>query len=236
MRTAQAAAILLSVGAVMIGSPFKMDIDRQKADVIPPRDKRANAQKVHVIACGAIAREILALTRINHLDHIDLHCLPAIYHSYPQKIAPGIEAAIADARARGFEKIFVGYADCGTGGEIDKICAREGIERLSGPHCYSFFTGNDAFAARDDDVTSFFLTDFLARQFESFVIVPLGLDRHPELKEMYFGNYRKVVYLSQEEDPDLQEKAKAAAVYLDLEYEYRFTGYGDLAKELLAVR
>lgn len=209
-----------------------MDIDRQKPEATPPRGKRTTEKKVHVIACGAIAREILALTRINRLDHIDLHCLPAIYHSYPQKIAPALEQAIADARTRGFEKIFIGYADCGTGGDIDRICEREKIERLSGPHCYSFFTGNEAFAARDDDITSFFLTDFLARQFEAFVIVPLGLDRHPELRDMYFGNYRKVVYLSQEEDPVLQAKAKEAATYLGLDYEYRYTGYGDLAREL----
>ncbi|MFT4180561.1 MAG: DUF1638 domain-containing protein [Rhizobium sp.] len=212
-----------------------MNGDRQKAETNSARDKRITTRKVHVIACGAIAREILAITRINSLDHIDLHCLPAIYHSYPQKIAPALREAIADARSRGFETIFIGYADCGTGGEIDRICESEGIGRLSGPHCYSFFSGNEAFAARDDDITSFFLTDFLARQFEAFVIVPLGLDRHPELKEMYFGNYRKVVYLSQEEDPALQEKAKAAADYLGLDYEYRHTGYGDLARELLAV-
>jgi len=212
-----------------------MDVDRQNSEKNPPPNKRTATQKVHVIACGAIAREILAIVRINGLDHIDLHCLPAIYHSYPQKIAPALEQAIADARSRGFDKIFVGYADCGTGGDIDRICEREGIDRLSGPHCYSFFTGNEAFAARDDDITSFFLTDFLARQFEAFVIVPLGLDRHPELRDMYFGNYRKVVYLSQEEDPMLQAKAKEAAAYLGLDYEYRFTGYGDLARELSVV-
>ncbi len=212
-----------------------MDVDRQNSEKNPPPNKRTATQKVHVIACGAIAREILAIVRINGLDHIDLHCLPAIYHSYPQKIAPALEQAIADARSRGFDKIFVGYADCGTGGDIDRICEREGIDRLSGPHCYSFFTGNEAFAARDDDITSFFLTDFLTRQFEAFVIVPLGLDRHPELRDMYFGNYRKVVYLSQEEDPMLQAKAKEAAAYLGLDYEYRFTGYGDLARELSVV-
>ncbi|WP_077468877.1 DUF1638 domain-containing protein [Rhizobium sp. P44RR-XXIV] len=212
-----------------------MDIDQKQAETNSPQNERLNTQKVHVIACGAIAREILAVTRINGLDHIDLHCLPAIYHSYPQKIAPALEEAIVDARSRGFEKIFIGYADCGTGGLIDRICEREGIERLSGPHCYSFFTGNEAFAAGDDDITSFFLTDFLARQFEAFVIVPLGLDRHPQLRDMYFGNYRKVVYLSQEEDPVLQAKAREAATYLGLDYEYRFTGYGDLGRELLAV-
>jgi hypothetical protein len=207
-----------------------------KAEVNLPTHKRVRLQKVHVIACGAIAREVLAISRINGLDHIDLHCLPAIYHSYPQKIAPALEQAIAEARANGFEKIFIGYADCGTGGDIDRICEREGIERLSGPHCYSFFAGNEEFAARaDQDFTAFFLTDFLARQFEAFVIQPLGLDRHPELKEMYFGNYKKLIYLSQEEDETLQERAKEAADYLGLEYEYRFTSYGDLATELLAI-
>jgi hypothetical protein len=207
-----------------------------KAEVNLPTHKRVRLQKVHVIACGAIAREVLAISRINGLDHIDLHCLPAIYHSYPQKIAPALEQAIAEARANGFEKIFIGYADCGTGGDIDKICEREGIERLSGPHCYSFFAGNEEFAARaDQDFTAFFLTDFLARQFEAFVIQPLGLDRHPELKQMYFGNYKKLIYLSQEEDETLQKRAKEAADYLGLEYEYRFTSYGDLATELLAI-
>jgi hypothetical protein len=213
-----------------------MGFAENKAEVNLPPDKRTTLHKVHVIACGAIAREVLAISRINGLDHIELHCLPAIYHSYPQKIAPALEQAIAEARTNGFEKIFIGYADCGTGGDIDKICEREGIERLSGPHCYSFFAGNEEFAARaDQDFTAFFLTDFLARQFEAFVIQPLGLDRHPELKEMYFGNYKKLIYLSQEEDGTLQKRAKEAADYLGLEYEYRFTSYGDLATELLAI-
>ena len=188
-----------------------------------------------MIACGAIAREILAVSRINGLGHIDLACLPAIWHAHPQKIAPGVEKAIAEARAEGFERIFVAYADCGTGGAVDAIVRREGVGMLSGPHCYSFFSGNEAFArGADDEITAFYLTDFLARQFEAFVIEPLGLDRHPELKEMYFGNYTKLIYLSQEEDPALQEKARAAADYLGVAYEYRVTGYGDLEHELLA--
>lgn len=195
--------------------------------------KRGNAKKVHVIACGAIAREILAVSRLSQLDHLELSCLPAIWHATPDRIAPGVEQAIIEARENGAERIFVAYADCGTGGLLDKVCERLGVERLSGPHCYSFFAGNEDFAARwDDDVTAFFLTDFLARQFEAFVIQPLGLDRHPELKDMYFGNYTKLVYLSQEEDAALQEKARSAADYLGLAYEYRFTGYGDLQKEL----
>ena len=199
------------------------------------KTKPNQRDRLLVIACGMIAREVLAVKEQLGLNHLDLTCLPAEFHFYPDRIAPAMDKAIEKAKAEGYEHIFVGYADCGTGGLIDKICEREGIERLSGPHCYSFFSGNEAFAARDDDITSFFLTDFLARQFEAFVIVPLGLDRHPELRDMYFGNYRKVVYLSQEEDPALQEKAKAAAAYLGLDYEYRFTAYGDLARELLTV-
>lgn len=194
--------------------------------------QRAKKEKVRVIACGAIAREIIAINKANGLDHIELQCLPAIWHAYPEKIAPGVKNAIAEARAEGIERIFVGYADCGTGGQLDALCEREGVERIEGPHCYSFFAGNAAFAENDDDVTSFFLTDFLARQFEAFVIEPLGLDRHPQLKPMYFGNYRKLVYLSQLEDENLQRKAKEAADYLGLEYEYRFTGYGDLTSAL----
>lgn len=198
-----------------------------------PAMERSTREKVHVIACGAIAREILAVSRQQGLDHIDLNCLPAIWHAYPQKIVPGLERAVAEARLNGFERIFFAYADCGTGGEIDRLCEREGIARIEGPHCYSFFSGNEAFKDKaDDDLLSFFLTDFLARQFRAFVIEPLGLDRHPELKPMYFGNYRKLIYLSQEEDEDLQRKAREAADYLGLEYEYRFTGYGDLTSAI----
>jgi hypothetical protein len=210
-----------------------MDVDQNLPESDFPPKERSTREKVHVIACGAIAREILAVCRQHGLAHIDLNCLPAIWHAYPQKIVPGLEKAVAEARRAGFEKIFFAYADCGTGGEIDRLCEREGIARIEGPHCYSFFAGNDAFAAKaDEDLFSFFLTDFLARQFEAFVIEPLGLDRHPQLKEMYFGNYRKLVYLSQEEDHALQAKARVAADFLGLEYEYRLTGYGDLTKAL----
>ncbi|MGN7882039.1 DUF1638 domain-containing protein [Sinorhizobium sp. Sb3] len=196
--------------------------------------ERAQPKKVHVIGCGAIAREILAICEANGLAHIDLNCLPAIWHNTPDKITPGVRDAIAKARAEGFERIFVAYADCGTGGHLDRLCEEEKVERIPGPHCYSFFAGNADFARRwDDDITAFFLTDFLARQFEAFVIEPLGLDRHPELRDMYFGHYRKLVYLSQQEDKALQEKAKKAAETLGLEYEYRFTGYGDLATSLI---
>ena len=185
-------------------------------------------EPVRVIGCGAIAREILAICDADGLDHVDLTCLPAKWHLHPERIAPGVRDAIQRARSEGFNKIFVAYADCGTAGELDKVCEEEGAERIEGPHCYSFFAGNDQFDEWDDDLGTFYLTDFLARQFDSFVTEPLGLRKHPELRDMYFAHYTKLVYLSQKEDPNLQEKAKKAAQFLDLEYEYRFTGYGDL--------
>jgi hypothetical protein len=198
-------------------------------------EQRTKSEKVHVIACGAIAREILAVKALNGLDHLTLECLPAIWHVYPQKIAPALREKIAEARALGHDNIFIGYAECGTQGEVDKLCAEEGITRLSGPHCYAFFTGTEKFLAEcETEFTAFYLTDLITRQFEAFVIEPLKLDRHPELREMVFGNYTKIVYLAQTEDAELQVKAKWAADYLKLDYEYRFTGYGDLDPELVA--
>lgn len=192
------------------------------------------AERVRVIACGAIAREVIAICRANALNHVDLVCLPAIWHVFPDKIAPGMREAIAQARREGYSRIFVGYAECGTQGQLDKICAEEGIERVVGPHCYAFFSGTEGFLANiDNEFTAFYLTDLLARQFEAFVIEPLKLDEHPELKQMVFGNYTKIVYLAQTEDAALQEKAKWAADYLGLDYEYRFTGYGDLTRAIV---
>ena len=193
------------------------------------------SERVRVIACGAIAREVLAVCKLNNLAHVDLICLPAIWHVYPDRIAPAMRQAIAKARDEGYGRVFIGYAECGTRGELDKICAEEGIERIGGPHCYAFFSGNDAFAAiTDSEFTAFYLTDLITRQFEAFVIEPLKLDKHPELIQMVFGNYTKIVYLAQTEDADLQSKARWAADYLGLEYEYRFTGYGDLTPAILA--
>ncbi len=214
---------------------LSMDVSSESDTAQASRDpERITAKKVHVIACGALAREILAVCEASGLAHIDLHCLPAIWHNHPERIVPGLAKAIAEKRAEDPDtRIFVAYADCGTGGALDVFCEKAGVERIAGPHCYSFFAGNEAFAARwDDDLTAFFLTDFLARQFEAFVVEPLGLDRHPELRDMYFGHYRKLIYLAQTQDEDLQRKAEDAALKLGLDYEYRFTGYGDLAADL----
>ncbi len=186
--------------------------------------------RVLVIACGALAREILAIT--GALPHIDLQCLPAILHNHPERIPAAVEAAVAQ-HGGAYHSIFVAYADCGTGGLLQQSCARLGVDMLEGPHCYSFFEGNAAFAARaDEEFTAFYLTDFLVRQFDAFVTKPLGLDRHPELREMYFGNYTKLVYQAQTDDPVLAEKAKDCAAFLKLEFEHRFTGYGDLETAL----
>lgn len=189
--------------------------------------------RVLLLACGALAHEILALRAANGWDHLDLQCLPAIYHNHPERITPAIRAAIA-ARRQDYDSIFVVYADCGTGGALQATCNELGIEMIQGPHCYSFFSGNEAFAGLDE-MTAFYLTDFLARQFESFVWKPLGLDRHPELRNTYFGNYSVLVYLAQTEDPDLTDKARAIAKRMGLAFERRKTGYGDLETALSKV-
>jgi hypothetical protein len=147
----------------------------------------------------------------------------------PEKIAPETDKAIRKAREEGYEHIFIGYADCGTGGMLDKVCAEHGVERIAGPHCFSFYIGNDAFdAAGDDWMTTFFVTDFLARHFETFLVRPLGLDRHPELRDMYFGAYDRLLYLAQTDDAELTEKARGRRRFLGLAFERQFTAYGDL--------
>jgi Protein of unknown function (DUF1638) len=186
----------------------------------------AQSGSVLLIACGALAREVLALQRTNGWGHLDLQCLPANWHHHPDRIVPAVEKLVAERRAA-YDSIFVVYADCGTGGLLQAACDRLGVEMIAGPHCYSFFEGNDAFAALDE-MTAFYLTDFSVRQFDAFVWKPLGLDRHPALRDMYFGNYTKLVYQAQINDPVLDAKAQDCAARLGLAYERRFTGYGDL--------
>jgi hypothetical protein len=190
---------------------------------------------VLIISCGALAREVQAVLDANRLEHIDLTCLPAILHNRPERIPEAVRGAIRENRSR-YDRIAIAYADCGTGGMLDAVCAEEGVIRIYGPHCYAFYSGTEAFlAAGDAEMEAFFLTDFLARQFDAFVIEPLGLDRHPELRDMYFGNYRRLVYLAQTEDADLDERARAAAGRLGLAYERRMTGLGDLQSFVTAV-
>lgn len=190
----------------------------------------SKAGSVLLIGCGALAREILAVKAANSWDHMTLRCLPAKLHLYPDQITPAVGEAIHKGRNDGFETIYILYADCGTGGHLDALCEKEGVERIAGPHCYSFFDGNEAFAQRaDDEMRSFYLTDFLVKQFDAFVWKPMGLDRHPDLRDMYFGNYEKLIYLAQTDNSELDTKAKECADRLGLAFERRATGYGDLS-------
>lgn len=188
--------------------------------------------RVLLIACGALAREIVTLIEHNRWSAFDVQCLPAKWHNTPQFIVPAVRDKIRANRAR-FKSIFVLYGDCGTGGQLDAMLAEEGVERIGGPHCYSFFSGNAAFGElAESEFDAFYLTDYLARHFDRLIWAGLGLDRHPELLPAYFGNYRKLVYLSQIEDAGLVEKSRAAACRLGLAFEHRHTGYGELAAEM----
>jgi hypothetical protein len=192
----------------------------------------AERPEVLVLACGALAREVLAVVRLNGWQNVTVRCLPAQLHSRPQLIAPAVDAKLKEL-AGSYERVFVAYADCGTGGELDKVLDLHGVERLPGAHCYGFLTGNDAWQElHDAEPATFYLTDFLARHFDALVIRGLGLDRHPELLPDYFGNYRRLLYLAQTDDDDLRARARAAAERLGLAYEERRTGYGDLVPSL----
>ena len=204
-------------------------------DILTEKGLEAPGQQVGrvlILACGALAREILALVAANGWDHMDLTCLPANYHLYPEKIVGAVEKTVLEKQAE-YSRIFVAYADCGTGGLLEAKCRELGVDMIAGPHCYSFYEGNEAFAQKaGEEVTAFYLTDFLVKQFDAFVWKPMGLDRHPELRDMYFGNYTKLIYQAQTNNPDLDAKAEECAQKLGLPLERRFTGYGDLQKAL----
>ena len=196
-------------------------------------NNRPEPQRLRVIACGLIAREVLAVKERLGLDHLDLKCLPAEFHYYPDRIPAAMEAAILEARAEGFDHIFAGYGDCGTGGMLDRVLEKHGVQRIAGPHCFAFYQGYEQFQTTGDaDMLTFYMTDFLCRQFDAFFMKPLGLDKHPELAVEYFGNYERVVYLAQTDDPALEQVAIDAARMLGLAYERRLTGYGDLTAAL----
>ena len=174
--------------------------------------------KVLVIACGAIARELARIRKLNRWDHIDLQCLPPDLHNTPERIAPEVRAKIESRVAR-YRKVFVAYADCGTAGALDKVLANYGIERIPGAHCYEFFAGSDLFQQLAvTEPGSFYLTDFLTRHFEHLVIKGLGIDRLPRLKQVYFNNYKRLVYLAQSDSEELRLMARQHADYLGLAY------------------
>jgi hypothetical protein len=193
----------------------------------PPAELPAPARTL-LLACGALAREVRAVLAANALEGFELRCLPASLHNRPERIPAAVRKKIRAARGR-YARILVLYADCGTGGELDRVLAEEGVARIPGPHCYAFYAGEEELARlAEAEPGTFWLTDFLARQFDTLLIKGLGLDRHPDLLPLYFGNYRRLVYLSQAPTPALVEKARAAATRLGLAFEHRPTGLGGL--------
>jgi hypothetical protein len=191
-----------------------------------------SAERVLVLACGALAREVLAIVRVNEWEHVDVHCLPAQLHAVPREIPGAVEEALEGAAGR-YDRVFVAYADCGTAGALDDVLARHGAERLPGAHCYAVFAGLDQWdALQAEEPGTYYLTDFLVRHFDSLVFRPLGLDRHPDLVKDIFRNYRRVVYLAQTDDEALLERARACAASLGLAFERRRTGYGLLARPI----
>ena len=181
-----------------------------------------------LVACGALARELLSITSQFPEGAVEITCLPAAWHNHPERIVPGLRRKVASLRRKG-RRVAVVYGDCGTGGEIDAFLEAEKLDRIPGPHCYEMFLGAAAFDAEmERELGTFFLTDYMVRHFERIVMQGMGLRKHPQLREMYFGNYRRALYIAQTEDAALQAKARDAAAELGLAYEYRFTGFGGL--------
>ena len=188
-----------------------------------------------VIACGALAREIAALRRMNQWTALDVRCLPAELHNRPERIAPAVRDEIRAQRDR-YRTIFVAYGECGTAGQLDAVLEAEGVERIPGAHCYQFLAGAQVFEDLcEAEPGTFYLTDFLLRHFDRLVIRGLGLDRHPELTQDYFRHYRKLVYLAQTRVPSAVERAKQIAERMGFAFEHRFTGYGELGTRLSAL-
>ncbi|MGB1361316.1 MAG: DUF1638 domain-containing protein [Alphaproteobacteria bacterium] len=182
-----------------------------------------------VIACGALAKEIIHIRNINNMDDIlDIQCLPAILHNDPDKIPQLLEDKILENKDK-YDNIIVGYADCGTGGLIHKVCEKHNVELIEGAHCYEFFAGTETFNnLQEKELGTFYLTDYLVRHFDSLIIKAYKLDKIPEMKQMLFGHYKKVVYMAQTDDNISNENAKKCADFLGLSYERIITGFGEL--------
>lgn len=186
-------------------------------------------ETVLLLSCGALAKELVEIVRLNEWRHMKIQCLPPELHNQPNELPSAVRAQL-ERHNGSYEHIFVVYGDCGTGGKLDAVLQEFGAERLTGVHCYEFFSGSVAFRAiAEAEAGSYYVTDFLARHFERIVIQGLGLDTRPELKDLYFGNYRRLVYLSQTDDPQLLERAKAHAAYLGLRFEHHHTGLDQIA-------
>lgn len=185
-------------------------------------------QAALVIACGALAREITCLIELNQWTNLRVQCVPAKIHNHPEQIPDAVRALIQKARPV-YNNIYIAFADCGTGGLLDAVIEQEKVQRLPGAHCYEFYAGSEAFEAmQEQELGTFYLTDFLARHFDRIILSELGINKHPELREVYFSNYKKLVYLAQTDNPELAKRAQDAAIKLNLDYEFRRTDYGGL--------
>ena len=193
--------------------------------------------RVLIIGCGALVRELQEVANRNGGEHFKVECLPAILHNRPEQIPEAVRRRVRAAKATGaFRTILVGYMDCGTGGLLDRVCAEEGVERLGGPHCYELYAGADTFAGlQDAEVGTFYLTDYLVRHFDRLIMRGLGLSAHPQLREMLFGNYTRVVHLAQTDDDGLARAAEQAAARLGLRCERIFTGIGGLRRQIVTL-
>ncbi len=188
---------------------------------------------INIIACGALAKELLAIKSLNHWQQMNIICIPAKYHQTPKLIPEAVREKIQQIQSKNDGKIFVAYGDCGTGGLLDLVLNEYNIERLPGAHCYQFFAGQNAFdTLQEEELGTFYLTDFLTQQFDSYVWKSLGLDRKPELLELYFANYKKLIYLAQTNNDLITETARQCAQRLNLKFERIYTGYGDMEKKL----
>lgn len=207
---------------------------RPEAAIPGKRPPGSRGPSVLVIGCGALARELLEVVSRNSLTDIRVECLPAILHNRPEKIAGAVRARLK--AAQGFDHVFVAYGDCGTGGALDAVLDEFAVERLPGAHCYQFFAGIDAFdQLHEDEPGTLYLTDYLTRHFDRLIWRGLGLDRWPDLLQDYFGNYQRVVYLAQTDDAGLTDMAQLAAERLDLDFERRLVGYGEMEPALVTI-
>ena len=181
-----------------------------------------------VVACGALARELLSITSQFQEGTVDFTCLPESWHNHPECIVPGLRRKVASLRRHG-SRFAVVYGNCGTSGEINAFLKAEKVDRIPGPHCYEVLIASSEFDAEMElELGTFFVTDYMVRHFELIVMQGMGLRKHPKLHDMYFGNYTRALYIAQTEDEGLQAKARAAAAELGVAYEYRFTGFGGL--------
>jgi len=189
---------------------------------------------IGIVACGALATHISEIVSDNGLDVV-IYPLPPLLHNRPEKIAGEVDALLYEIKEK-HSSCAVAYADCGTYGALDTVVAAHGVKRLGGNHCYDIFAGaqkiEEIMAA---DAGTYFLTDFLVKSFHRSVIVELGLDKRPELRDDYFKNYSRVIWLAQQPTDELKALALAAAQEIGLPLEVEHVGYGQLSEQVKAL-